>query len=97
MTRPLAGRHSRARARRHDRQAALANRVSVTDSAPAIANGVVYVGSGDGNLYAFDLRTGKRLWSARLGQKAVTSSPTFVNGSVYVGSDDGNVVAFRRR
>jgi outer membrane protein assembly factor BamB len=70
---------------------------SRTDSAPAIANGVVYVGSGDGNVYAFDLKTGERLWSARLGAKAVTSSPTVVNGAVYVGSNDGNVFAFRLR
>ncbi len=32
-------------------------------SSPAVANGVVYVGSWDGKLYALDARTGRNLWS----------------------------------
>jgi hypothetical protein len=33
-------------------------------SSPAVANGVVYVGSDDGELYAFNAATGALLWSA---------------------------------
>src|SRR5207249_1284047 len=31
-------------------------------SSPVVANGVVYFGSGDGNLYALDSATGDLLW-----------------------------------
>jgi outer membrane protein assembly factor BamB len=62
-------------------------------SSPAVANGVVYVGSDDGNLYALNARTGVKLWSYATGG-AVFSSPAVANGVVYVGSDDGNVYAF---
>ena len=33
------------------------------DSSPAVANGVVYVGSDDGNVYALNAATGAELWS----------------------------------
>ncbi|TMK72277.1 MAG: hypothetical protein E6G50_04210 [Actinobacteria bacterium] len=68
----------------------------VTDSAPAIANGVVYVGSTDKHLYAFDIRTGRQIWRAATGGE-ITSSPTIAGGTVIVGSDDGVVRAFRLR
>jgi outer membrane protein assembly factor BamB len=57
-----------------------------------VANGVVYVGSDDGNLYALDAGTGAKLWSYAAG--GVDSSPTVVNGVVYVGSDDHKIYAF---
>ena len=61
-------------------------------SSPAVVNGVVYVGSADGNLYAFDSVLGGKLWSYATGG-AVSSSPAVVNGVVYVGSADGNLYA----
>ena len=57
------------------------------------ANGVVYVGSNDGNVYALNVTTGALLWSYQTGN-VVFSSPAVANGVVYVGSDDGNVYAF---
>jgi hypothetical protein len=39
----------------------------VTGGTPAIANGVVYVGSWDHNLYALNAQTGARLWSYTTG------------------------------
>jgi outer membrane protein assembly factor BamB len=62
------------------------------DSSPAVVNGVVYVGSGDGNVYALNAATGKLKWSAATGG-AVVSSPAVVGGSVYVGSVNGTVYA----
>ena len=59
----------------------------LVDSSPAVANGVVYVGSNDGNLYALNASTGAKLWSYPTGA-AVASSPAVANGVVYVGSDD---------
>jgi outer membrane protein assembly factor BamB len=61
-------------------------------SSPAVANGVVYVGSDDNNLYALNATTGAKLWSYTTGGY-VDSSPSVVKGVVYVGSDDGNVYA----
>jgi len=60
-------------------------------SSPAVANGVVYVGSLDHNVYA--LKHGALLWSYH-GTSAVESSPAVANGVVYVGSETGNVRAF---
>jgi outer membrane protein assembly factor BamB len=62
-------------------------------SSPAVANGVVYVGSEDGKLYAFDAAGGALLWTAPTGGP-IWSSPAAVNGVVYVGSDDGKLYAF---
>jgi outer membrane protein assembly factor BamB len=63
-------------------------------SAPAVANGVVYVGSGlgDGNVYALNASTGAKLWSYATGG-TVVSAPAVANGMVYVDSDDFNVYA----
>ena len=61
------------------------------DSSPAVANGVVYVGSYDNNLYALNATTGAKVWN--YGTQAPTSSPAVANGVVYVGSDDNNLYA----
>jgi outer membrane protein assembly factor BamB len=62
-------------------------------SSPAVVNGVVYVGSEDHNLYAFDAASGTTLWTATTGGP-LDSSPAVVNGVVYVGSGDGSLYAF---
>jgi outer membrane protein assembly factor BamB len=67
------------------------------DSSPAVASGLVYVGSHDDKLYALDAVTGSRKWSYTTGSAIYiyfSSSPAVANGVVYVGSDDGNVYAF---
>jgi glucose dehydrogenase len=69
---------------------------SDVDSSPAIANGVVYVGSWDDKVYALGAGTGALLWSYTTGN-VVTSSPAVANGVVYVGSDDDNVYALNAR
>ena len=65
-------------------------------SSPAVVNGVVYIGSGDGNVYALDASTGATLWSYDTGDPA-QSSPAVVNGVVYINSfrdsNNGNVYA----
>ena len=63
------------------------------DSAPAFADGVVYVGSDDNNLYALNATTGATVWTYGTGN-SVESSPAVANGVVYVGSDDNSVYAF---
>lgn len=61
-------------------------------SSPAIVNGIVYVGSNDGNLYAIDQQTGSKKWSFST-EARITSSPAVANGLVYLGSYDGNFFA----
>ena len=69
----------------------LASRNSVSTgnqiwSSPAVANGVVYVGSDDFKLYAFNAASGQLLWSAAAGGQ-INTSPAVANGIVYIGSD----------
>jgi outer membrane protein assembly factor BamB len=66
---------------------------SVVFSSPAVAGGIVYVGSRDSNVHAFDAATGAQLWSAPTGY-FVDSSPAVANGVVYVGSGDSKLYAF---
>jgi outer membrane protein assembly factor BamB len=58
------------------------------DSTPAIANGVVYAGSNDGNLYALVQGTGTLRWRFKTGSR-VASSPAVSDGLIYFGSYDG--------
>ena len=68
-----------------------------------MANGVVYVGSDDFNLYAFDAvgrqgcsglpRVCTPLWMTTTGN-TVVSSPAVANGTVYFGSFDNDLYAF---
>jgi len=66
------------------------------DSSPTVANGMVYVGSDDHRLYAFNASCGNAscspLWTAATGG-IMRSSPAIANGMVYVGSDDGKLYA----
>jgi uncharacterized repeat protein (TIGR01451 family) len=63
-------------------------------SAPAVVNGVVYVGSYDHNVYALNAYNGAKLWSYATGDKVV-SSPAVANGVIYVGSLDQNLYALK--
>lgn len=56
-------------------------------SSPAVVNGKVYFGSGDGNVYAVDARSGSLVWKFPTGD-VVHASPAVVNGVVYIGSWD---------
>ncbi len=53
-------------------------------SSPAVADGRVYVGSDDANLYCIDEATGKALWSQKL-EGVVKSSPAIWESKIYVG------------
>jgi outer membrane protein assembly factor BamB len=78
---------------------------SYIESAPAIANGVVYVGAQNGQLYAFDSngathcsgtpKVCRPLWSATTTSGyLIQSAPMVANGVVYVGSTDRKLYAF---
>ena len=59
-------------------------------STPIVAEGRVYVGSQDKNIYCIDARDGRRLWSFTTGAR-IKSSVAVAGGRVYVGPDDGYV------
>ncbi|MGH8313673.1 MAG: PQQ-binding-like beta-propeller repeat protein [Steroidobacterales bacterium] len=61
-------------------------------SSPAVTDGRVYFGSGDGNVYAIDANSGVMVWKFST-QDVVHASPTVSGGTVYVGSWDGNFYA----
>jgi len=60
-------------------------------SSPAVADGVVYVVSKDGFLYAMNL-DGTLKWKFPT-EAGINSSPAIANGVVYVGSEDRNLYA----
>ncbi|MEO5919300.1 MAG: PQQ-binding-like beta-propeller repeat protein, partial [Candidatus Limnocylindrales bacterium] len=68
-------------------------------SSPAVADGVVYVGSTDHKLYAYAVGcssgggTCTPLWTATTGNQ-ISSSPAVADGVVYVGSEDDKLYAF---
>ena len=62
-------------------------------SSPLVAGSVVYVGSDDEHLRAFDKNTGKLLWKFRFGMP-VKSSPVVSGNMLFIGDCDGNLHAF---
>jgi outer membrane protein assembly factor BamB len=61
-------------------------------SSPVIADGRVYFGSGDGNVYALDATSGALAWKFHTGN-VVHASPALAAGTLYVGSWDRNFYA----
>ena len=59
---------------------------------PAVADGLVVVGTSDGSLYALDAEDGSQRWSFPTGDK-VWSTPALSDGVAYVGSLDHSVYA----
>ena len=65
-------------------------------SSPVIADGAVFFGSGDGNVYSLDAVTGALRWKYQTGE-VVHASPAFAKGVVYVGSWDSYFYALDAR
>ncbi|MCE5237279.1 PQQ-binding-like beta-propeller repeat protein [bacterium] len=63
--------------------------------APAVADGIVFVGSRDGNLYALDAKRGTENWHLRTGDR-IESTPAVAGSAVFIGSHDGRVYAAAR-
>ncbi len=57
------------------------------ESSPVVAQGMVFFGSGDGNLYALDAVLGELRWKFTTGD-VVHSSPAYDSGTLYFGSWD---------
>jgi outer membrane protein assembly factor BamB len=63
-------------------------------STPAVTATTIYVGNGDGHLYALDRRTGARQWRFAAGSP-VDGSPAVSGAMVYVTARNGTVFAVR--
>jgi outer membrane protein assembly factor BamB len=66
---------------------------SYVTSSPAVVDGVVFVGSGDNNVYALNAMTGTQVWNYTTSSPVNWASPAVAGGVVYVGSNDGKVYA----
>jgi len=69
-----------------------ARRWDYFQSSPTYVEGVVYIGSGDGNIYSLDAKTGAVKWTYKT-EGRVRTSPAVADGVVYCGSMDGNLYA----
>ncbi len=70
----------------------IADAWDVFTSSPAVVNGRVFFGSGDGSVYAVDAATGLLQWKFPT-KDVVHSSPAVAGGMVFIGSWDGNLYA----
>jgi len=59
---------------------------------PVVADGIVFVGSRDGKLYALDAKRGSEVWHLRTGDR-IESTPAVAGHMVFIGSHDGRVYA----
>jgi len=59
-------------------------------SSPVYADGMIYVGSQDGYVYAIDESNGDEVWRKdTYGNSPISSSPIVVDGLIYYGDEDG--------
>ncbi len=58
-------------------------------SSPAVAAGLVYVGSGDHYFYAVDAATGQERWKFKTRPFNIERPPVIVNGVIYFVNNDG--------
>jgi eukaryotic-like serine/threonine-protein kinase len=65
---------------------------SAGDTPAVVVNGITYVGSSSGNVFAINVTTGAELWSFYTGA-LIFASPAVANGVVYVVGNGGTVCA----
>jgi len=60
---------------------------------PILAKGLIYVGTGSGNVYAVNAETGEEAWRYRTGSRAIRHELLVVEGAVFAATADGRVIA----
>lgn len=66
-------------------------------SSPVLADGVVYVASRDGHLYALEEDTGEEVWRFDSGEAIAVNASSVISGdTVYTGNDAGTLFALDR-
>ena len=63
---------------------------------PVVADGIVYVGSADKQVYALDLQTEKRLWQTELDGE-IEASCLILDNCIYVGTMKGTLFALNHK
>jgi outer membrane protein assembly factor BamB len=62
------------------------------DAAPLLRDGIIFVASAGGTVYALDAATGTERWRTRATVKPISASPALsVDGLLYVPADDGSI------
>ncbi|MBM4400514.1 MAG: hypothetical protein FJ045_01025, partial [Crenarchaeota archaeon] len=61
-------------------------------ASPAVVAGVIYVGAGDGNIYALDALTGAKIWQYKT-DGFIRGQTSIAGGVIYVGTGNGAVYA----
>jgi outer membrane protein assembly factor BamB len=65
----------------------------ITESSPAIGEGIIAFGTDGGAIVALDASTGKQKWSYDAGVSDIKSSPVIADGTIIIGSNDGSIYA----
>ncbi len=65
-------------------------------ASPAVSDGMIFISSWDGAVYALSENTGALIWSLATGG-SIYSSPAVANGIVYVGSRNGGMYAINEQ
>ncbi len=66
------------------------------ESSPLLHDGVLYVGSWDGNVHAIRAKTGRRVWTYQTGNR-VNTSAAYSNGRIFIANQDGNLFALNAK
>lgn len=72
--------------------ARIRERLGLRQDSPAVTGGTVYIGSGDGKVYALNAATGHLRW-AYTTEVSIDSGLAVADGTVYAGSNGGTVYA----
>lgn len=65
----------------------------VSESSPAIGEGIITFGTDGGDIIGLDASTGKEKWRYNTGVTDIKSSPAIADGTVFIGSNDGSLYA----
>ena len=63
-------------------------------SSPVVTDSFVFAGAGEGKLFAFSSRDGKKLWEYSLGGGDIISSPALAMGALFVATRTGRIYAY---
>jgi outer membrane protein assembly factor BamB len=66
------------------------------ESSPLLRNGILYVGSWDGNVHAIRAKTGRRVWTHQTGNR-VNTSAAYSQGRIFIANQDGTLFALSAR
>ena len=66
------------------------------ESSPLLHDGILYVGSWDGNVHAIRAKTGRRVWTYQTGNR-VNTSAAYSKGRIFIANQDGNLFALNAK